>query len=142
MKPPNWLDELLGSVCEACVSDVKGRLSGFSCRWANPEDNSWGTWLLQIAPSVMEISGGRDDGATGFDFVDVDLLALPKCLEAVESFTYDPDYGEQAHLTLVGKKGKREVVVEVYFEPFEDAEPESVFDVNEGGWREKRNDTD
>ena len=53
-----------------------------------------GTWLLQIAPSVIEISGGKDDGSTGFDFVDVDLLALPKCLDEVESFDYDPDYGE------------------------------------------------
>jgi hypothetical protein len=142
MKPPDWLDDLLGSVCEACVSDVKGRLSGFSCRWAKPEDNSWGLWLIQIAPAVIEFAGGKDDGATGFDFVDVDLLALPKCLEEIESFTYDPDYGERPHLTLVGKRGQHEIVVEVYFAPFEDAEPESVFDVNGGSWREKRNDAD
>src|SRR5438876_8367336 len=142
MHPPKWLEELLSSVCSACVSDVNGRMSGFSYRWAKPGDNQWGTWLLEIAPSVLEIAGGKDDGATGFDFVDVDLLALPKCLEEVESFTYDPDYGERPHLTLVGKKGKREIVVEVYFEPFEDAGPESVFDVNDGSWREKRSDTD
>ena len=93
MKLPNWLGELLGSLSEACVNDVKGRMSGFSYRWSRPEDNGWGTWLLQIAPSVIEISGGREDGATGFDFVDVDLLALPKCLDQVESFSYDPDCG-------------------------------------------------
>src|ERR1700739_4074318 len=105
MTPPEWLEKLVGAVCEACVSDVKGRMSGFSYRWAEPENNSWGTWLLEIAPSVIEIAGGKDDGATGFDFVDVDLLALPKCLEEVESFDYDPDYGEDPHLTLAGKKG-------------------------------------
>src|SRR6516225_9758749 len=140
MKSPKWLDDLLRSVCNACVSDVNGRMSGFSCRWAKPEHNSWGTWLVMIAPSVIEIAGGKDDGSTGFDFVDVDLLALPQCLEEVESFAYNPDYGERPHLTLVGKKGKREIVVEVFFEPFEDAEPESVFDVNAGSWRERRND--
>jgi hypothetical protein len=112
-------------------------MSGFSYRWAKPGDNQWGTWLLEIAPSVLEISGGKDDGATGFDFVDVDLLALPKCLEEVKSFSYDPDYGKQPHLILEGKKGKREVVVEIYFEPFEDDEPNTIFDVNFGGWREK-----
>jgi hypothetical protein len=138
MKPPEWLEELVGSVCEACVSDVKGRMSGFSYRWAQPDTNEWGTWLLEIAPSVIEIVGGKDDGETGFDFVDADLLELPACLEEVESFTHDPDYGEHPHLTLVGKKGEHEVVIQIFFEPFEDAEPDTVFDANLGGWRDKR----
>jgi hypothetical protein len=38
----------------------------------------------------------------------------------------------------VGKKGKREVVVSIYFEPFDEDEPETIFDVNSGGWRDKR----
>ena len=124
------------------MSDVKGRLSGFSCRWAKPDENSWGTWLLEVAPSVLEIAGGKDDGATGFDFVDVDLLALPQCLDEVESFAYDPDYGEEPRLTLAGKKGRRDITVQVYFAPFADAEPDPVFDVNRGSWREKRADED
>jgi hypothetical protein len=137
-KRPKWLEDLIGSVCDACVSDVKGRMSGLSYRWSKPEDNSWGTWLVQIGPSVIEIVGGKDDGDTGFDFVDVDLLALPKCLDDVECFVYDPDYGGESHLTLAGKKGKREIVIEIYFEPFEDDEPQTIFDVNAGGWRGKR----
>jgi hypothetical protein len=142
MNTPDWLEELLGSVCETCVDAVKGRTSGFSCRWAKPEDNQWGTWLLQIAPSVVEISGGKDDGETVFDLVDVDLLALPKCLDEVESFTYDTGYGNEPHMTLEGKKEEREIVVEVYLTPFEDDEPGTVFDVNFGGWREKKDDAD
>jgi hypothetical protein len=94
--------------------------------------------LLQVAPSVIEISGGKDDGDTVFDFVDVDLLGVPKCFDEVESFSYDPDYGERPRLTLTGKKGKHEVVVEIYFEPFEDDEPQTVFDVNRGVWGAKR----
>ena len=140
MKLPKWLEEIIGSLCDACISDVKGRMSGFSYRCSRPEDNSWGTWLVMIAPSVIEISGGKDDGSTGFDFVDVDLLELPKCLDAIESFSYDPDFGREPHLTLVGKKGKREVVVEVYFEPFEDEEAHTIFDVNFGAWRNKQSD--
>jgi hypothetical protein len=142
MKSPRWLEELVDSVCEACISDVKGCMSGFSYRWSKPEDNSWGTWLVMIARSVVEIAGGKDDGSTGFDFVDVDLLTLPQCLDEVESFSYDPDSGREPHLTLVGKKGKREVVVEVYFEPFEDEEASTIFDVHFGGWRNKRADED
>jgi len=122
MNPPKWLERLVDSVCDACISDVKGRMTGFTYRWAKPDENHWGTWLLKIAPSVLEISGGKDDGTTGFDFVDVDLLALQACLDGVESFSFDPDYGQRPHLTLEGKKGKREVLVEIYFEPFDDDE--------------------
>ena len=140
MRSPKWLDDLLSSICAACVSDVKGRMSDFSCRWVKPENNSWGSWLLMIAPSVIEIAGGKDDGSTGFDFVDVDLLALPQCLDEVESFSYDPDYGSEPRLTLIGKKGRREIVIEVYFEPFEDEKASTIFDVNFGGWRHKQTD--
>ena len=142
MKSPKWLEKVIGCVGAARVNDVKGRMSGLSYRWSKPEDNSWGTWLVRIAPSVIEIAGGKDDGSTGFDFMDVDLLALPQCLDAVESFAYDPDYGREPRLMLVGKKGKREVVIEVYFEPFEDEEASTIFDVNFGGWRDKRTDED
>jgi hypothetical protein len=140
MKMPRRLEALLDAVCAACVSEVKGRMSGFSIRWAKPRDNHWGTWLLEIAPSVLEIAGGSDDGATGFDFLDVDLLALPNCLDDVASFRYDPDEGQNPHLLLEGTKGQREVVVEIYFEPFADEAPQTIFDVNVGGFRQKRLD--
>ncbi|HZZ78314.1 MAG TPA: hypothetical protein VFE62_07335 [Gemmataceae bacterium] len=142
MRTPKWLDEVINTVCYACISDVKGRMSGFSYRLSKPQDNSWGIWLLMIAPSVIEIAGGKNDGATGFDYVDVDLLAMPQCLDQVESFTYDPNFGDEPHLTLTGKKGKREIVIQIYFEPFDDDEPETIFDVNMGGWRDKRPDED
>jgi hypothetical protein len=142
MNPPPWLHKLFSAVCQACVCDVKGRMSGFSLRWSRPNQNQWGAWLLVLAPSVLEIVGGQEDGTTGFDFVDVDLMALPRCLDAVESFRYDPDYGENPHLTLEGKKGKRDIVIEIYFAPFADDEPDTVFDVNQGSWREKHRDTD
>ncbi|CAN5171858.1 hypothetical protein BH10PLA2_BH10PLA2_28750 [soil metagenome] len=138
MKTPKWVDELLGELCDACVSDVKGRMSGLSCRYARPSENALGDWLLLIAPSAMEIAGGQEDGSTGFDFVDVDLLALPGCLDEVESFAYDSDFGNDAHLTLLGKKGKRDVVVKIYFEPFGEDEPSTVFDANACTWREKK----
>ena len=140
MKTPKWVDQLLAALCDACVSDVNGRMSGLSCRYARPSENAWGDWLLQIAPSVIEIAGGQDDGSTGFDFVDVDLLALQSCLDAVESFAYDPDFGNEAHLTLIGRKGKHDVVIEIFVEPFRDDDPETIFDVNSGAWRTRRGD--
>jgi hypothetical protein len=140
MQLPWWLEDLLDAVCTACVCETKGRLSGFSYCWASPEQNCWEAWLLQIAPAVLEIAGGPEDGATGFDSVDADLLALPKCLDAVESFSYDSDYGAESRLLLVGKKRQHAVVVEVYFAPFADDQPSTVFDVHRGGWRDRRTD--
>jgi hypothetical protein len=137
MKPPRWISELFDDIFEACVSELKGRMSGFSYQWARPADNHWGDWLLRIAPSLVEMSGGKDDGAAAFDFVDVDLLSLPKCLDEVEFFAYYPDSGEEPHLTLIGRKGKRDVVVEIYFQPFPDEEPRAVFDFNSKSWRDK-----
>jgi hypothetical protein len=46
--------------------------------------------------------------------------------------------GNQAHLTLIGKKGKHDLVVEIYFEPFADNEPSTIFDANAGSWRAKK----
>jgi hypothetical protein len=143
MTPPDWLEALMHAVCRACVSEVRGRMSGFSFRWAEPDGNPLGTWLLQIAPAVVEVAGGREDGAVGYDGVDADLLALPGCLDAVESFAYDPGLGgEEPHLTLDGRLGGRQVTVEVYFEPFEGDEAQTIFDANLGGWREKEPERD
>jgi hypothetical protein len=41
MKPPRWISELVDDIFEACVSEVKGRMSGFSYQWARPADNHW-----------------------------------------------------------------------------------------------------
>jgi hypothetical protein len=72
----------------------------------------------------------------------VDLLALSACLHDVESFTCDPNGGDNPHLTLAGKKAGRDVVVQVYLVPFDDDEPSTVFDVNTGSWRDKPPDAE
>jgi hypothetical protein len=141
MKQPAWLGELAGLVIAACVSEVKDRLSGFSYRWSRP-GQLLGHWLRAVAPSLLEVAGGNHGGATGSAFVDVNLLALAACLDDVESFTYDPNGGDNPHLTLVGKRAGRDVVVEVYLVPFDDDGPSTVFDVNTGSWRDKPPDAE
>jgi hypothetical protein len=46
------------------------------------------------------------------------------------------------HLSLAGKRSEQEVVVQIFFEPFEDDDPQTIFDVNRGGWRDKGTDGD
>ena len=139
---PKWLTKQVDAICEACVCPVKGRVSGFDWRAYAPKDNEWGCWLAEIAPEQMElVRQGPDDGSLIFDPVDIDLQALPSLFTELESFLYDPGSpDEEAHLTLCGKIGKRNLVVLIFFQPFEDATVRTVIDVNNqgAGCREKR----
>ena len=137
-----WLKRLVGKVCEACVNEVKGRMSGFNFRWSAPDDNSWGCWLIGVAPEPLElVENGPNDGDGIFDPVDVDLLRLGQVLSQVESLTYEPgSQYDQPHIQMTGRYGKREVVVHVFFEPFDDVEAERVFDAVNKCWRLKKQD--
>lgn len=144
MKRPKWPDKLVEKVCEACVSCVKGRMSGFSYKLSPPDDNGWGVWLIEIAPELLElVERGPNDGDGIFDPVDVDLLELPSVLTDVESLAYNPGSpDEPPHILLTGRYKKREVVVRIFFQPFDDAEPERVFDAVNQCWRDRKSSDD
>jgi hypothetical protein len=139
MSMPKWLKPLVESVCDSCICDVKGRMTGFSIYWSKPSDNGWGVWLVDVAPAPVELVGGANDGETVFDPVDVDLLRLHDALDSTTVCAYHtatPD--ESAHFILEGTKGKREVAVRIWLEPLVDDEPDVVYDVCERCWRAKR----
>jgi len=140
MKRPKWSDRLVEKVCRACVSDVKGRMSGFSYKLSPPDHNGWGAWLLEVAPEALElVENGPHDGQGIFDPVDVDLLELPSVLTEVESLAYHPGSPhDEPHILLTGSYKKHEVVVRIFFRPFEDAEPERVFDAVNQCWRDRK----
>jgi hypothetical protein len=143
MAIPKWIKSQVDAICEACVIPVKGRMSGFEWRVFAPKENAWGSWLVEIAPEQLElVEQGPDDGAEIFDPVDIDLLALPQTFsEEVESFVYDPGSpDEEPHIIICGKVAKRDLVVVIFFQPFEDATAQTVVDFNNkgGGWRPKR----
>jgi len=144
MKRRKWSDKLVERVCLACVSDVKGRMSGFTYRLSPPDDNGWGVWLLEVAPELLElVERGPHDGDGIFDLVDIDLLELPRALTVVESFAYDPGSPDELpHIVLTGNYKKREVTVRVFFQPFDDTEAERVYDAVNNCWREKKGDDD
>ena len=95
----------------------------------------------KLPPEQMElVRQGPEDGSLIFDPVDIDLQALPHSFSELESFDYDPGSGNEGpHITLCGKVGKRDLVVLIFFEPFDDATVRSVIEVNDkgAGWREK-----
>jgi hypothetical protein len=114
-------------------------MTGFSIYWSKPSDNGWGVWLVDVAPASIELVGGANDGQTVFDPVDVDLLTLPGALDSTAVCAYHPATpDESAHFVLEGVKGKREVVIRIWLEPFEDDEPTVVYDVCGKCWRPRR----
>lgn len=144
MKNPKWLKNLVRKVCRCCLCSIKGRMSGFSFKYSTPDDNAWGTWLIEIAPEALElVENGPHDGQGIFDPVDVDLLELPSVLTEVESLAYHPGSPhDEPHILLTGSYKKHEVVVRIFFRPFEDAEPDRVFDAVNKCWRDKKSSDD
>jgi hypothetical protein len=137
---PRWLKTLIESVCDGCLCGGQGRMSGFYLRWAEPSNNDWETWLIDIAPTKVELVGGADDGEMVFDPVHVDLLALAQVLTRTSLFLFHSacSQGDRAHFVLGGRQGKRQLAIRIWLEPFEDEEPSLVYDVREKCWRPKR----
>jgi hypothetical protein len=95
--------------------------------------------LQRFVQQLRDTGGGQQpDASSEADL----LLALPTCLDEVESFSYDADCGLDLDLTLTGTKHHHEIVVEVHFAPFEDDEANNIFDANAGTWRDKTMDED
>jgi hypothetical protein len=142
MAIPKWIRTQVDAICEACVCSEKGRMSGFDWRAVAPNDNEFGCWLVEIAPEQMElVRQGPDDGSVIFDPVDIDLQDLPESFSELESYNYDPGSpDEEPHITICGKVGERDLVVLIFFRPFDDATVHTVFEVNDQGgrWRPKR----
>jgi hypothetical protein len=123
MAIPKWIRTQVDAICEACVSPGVGRMSGFEWRAYAPKDNELGCWLVAIAPEQMErVHQGPHDGSEIFDPVDIDLQALPESFSELEFFEYNPGSSdEEPHITICGKVGERELVVLIFFQPFDDA---------------------
>lgn len=139
MAMPKWLKVVIESVCHSCVGEDRERTTGFSLRWSKPSANSWGVWLVDLAPEPVELVGGADDGDEVFDLVDVDLLAMPHALDSAEVFAYQSaSPREPAHFLLAGIQAGRELTVRLWLEPFADDEPTLVYDVCARRWRPKR----
>jgi hypothetical protein len=124
---------------KTCIGDEKGRGTGFCFRLLH--DDLEDTWIIQIAPEPGELVGGKGDGESIFDPIDVDLLTLPACLDFVGAFSYDPGtphLQQGPNIRLVGDKEGQRIAIQINLFPFGDTEASWVFDTNQGEWREPR----
>lgn len=131
-RTPRWLAKLINGVLEACAC---GRVTGYDLYWTTPRENRTGQWHVELAPELVEVMGGPDDGASTYDPVSVDLLALQRCFTSLEACSYCGDHSpEGAALHVAGKVGRREVLVDVHLQPFEEAEASVATDDSGNYW--------
>ncbi len=124
---PDWADKLCDAI--AATIEFKGMADIEAFFWA-PDETSWGTNLLEVAPAVMEIvEAGPNDGEHVFGIVhNFDLLALQGNFEQVDALTFGFENDGQPTVTLEGKFEGNEVVVLIYFRPFKDEVADDVAD--------------
>jgi hypothetical protein len=116
---PDWADKLCDAIAATIEFNGVADIEAFF--WA-PDETSWGTNLLEVAPAVMEIvEAGPNDGEHVFGIVhNFDLLALKENFEEVDALTFGFENDGQPTVTLEGKFEGNEVVVLIYFRPFQD----------------------
>ena len=93
---------------------------------------------LLIAPDLVEMVGGPDDGAECFPSITVRLLELLELFDEVLGATWNTQHRE---LNVDGKIGGKDVSVTIQREPFEDVE-KARFVFEEGVLRAKDEDED
>jgi hypothetical protein len=118
------IEEIVGHIVN-CIETF----SQIEFRYSEPDDNSAGIVIIEIAPAVMEIDmPSEDDGEKVFGFInDIDLLAMQSALDEVLAFTLasDTEPGQYA-ISLEGRSDGQEVLVNLRLFPFEDARVSSA----------------
>ena len=117
---PGWAAELADGLADCIEFKSLGHLEA---RYSAPDETAWGIDLIELAPAPLEIvEAGPLDGERVYDIVhNFDLLAAQTSFDEVISLSFGFENDGRPCITLEGRLGGREIVVQVYFEPFADA---------------------
>ena len=124
---PEWASELY----ERIVGAFEGlMLAGPEGYYSPPDRNPIGVHVITVAPALAELrEPGPDDGETIYDAsFSVDLLAVQAALDDVEDVSLIIRDGDMQELSVGGKVGGHEVLVEIRLVPDEDAAPRTAIE--------------
>lgn len=119
-----WVDAFLDRLDEAVEWHSPGKLC---CRYVPDEDR------LLIAPAVLEMVGGADDGESVFPFFTLHVSHLIEVFDEFPEMMWNTMLNE---FSIEGKIDGEEAWVTISREPFDDEEPENIVDPR-GGIRKK-----
>lgn len=120
-----WIEKFLDQLDTAIEWQSPGTMS-----WRFHEDENW----LRLAPSLVELVGGADDGEAVYPFFSLHFLNLMGIFDELPEMSWD---GMNNEFSVEGKIDGDDAWITISREPFEDEEPEDVFD-SQGGIRKKK----
>jgi hypothetical protein len=119
-----WPEKVLDRLEQSLEWQSPGALS-----WRFHEDENW----LRLAPSVVELVGGADDGESVYPFFSLHLSHWIEIFDRRPEMIWNTMGNE---FSLEGKINDEDAWVTFSREPFDDEEPQDVLDPN-GGIRKK-----
>ena len=119
-----WVEKFLDQLDQALEWKSLGTIS-----WRFHKDENW----LRLAPSLVEMVGGADDGEPVYPFFFLHISPLIEVFDDLPEMAWDTMSNE---LSLEGKIDGEDAWINLSREPFEDEEPRDVFD-RKGGIRKK-----
>jgi hypothetical protein len=125
---PDWVTSFATEIAQF-IRDMER----FDLHWTPPEESDSGVDHIELAPSIVKMKvAGPQAGTPGtLVITHIDLLEVQKVFTQVDSFSFDNVYLPRQErgkfnlspsLQFSGEKDGRPVSVEVFFEPFDDAE--------------------
>lgn len=120
-----WVEKFLDKLGEAVELQSPGTIS-----WCFNEEENW----LRVAPSLVEIVGGADDGESVYPLYSLQMSILIESFDELPEMLWDTMNNE---LSVEGKIDGDEAWITFSKEPFDDDEPQDVIDPN-GGIRKKK----
>jgi hypothetical protein len=119
-----WVEKVLDQLEQSLEWQSPGALS-----WRFHEDEHW----LRLAPSVVELVGGADDGESVYPFFSLHLSYLIEIFDQLPEMIWNTMGNE---FSLEGKINGEDAWITFSRDPFDDEEPQDVLDPN-GGIRRK-----
>jgi hypothetical protein len=119
-----WVERVLDQLDQSLEWQSPGALS-----WRFHEDEHW----LRLAPSVVELVGGADDGESVYPFFSLHLSHLIEIFDRLPEMLWSTMGNE---FSLEGKINGEDAWITFSRDPFDDEEPQDVLDPN-GGIRRK-----
>jgi hypothetical protein len=120
-----WVEKVLDQLDQSLEWQSPGALS-----WRLHEDEHW----LRLAPSVVELVGGADDGEAVYSFFSLNVSHLIEIFDQLPEMLWNIMSDE---FSLEGKINGEDAWITFSRKPFDDEEPQDVLDPN-GGIRKKK----
>jgi hypothetical protein len=120
-----WVDKCLDKLNEALELWSPGTIS-----WRFHEDEN----CLRLAPSLVELVGGADDGEPVYPFYSLDVSHLIEIFDELPEMLWETMSNE---FSVEGKIAGDDAWIIFSREPFDDDEPQDVLDPK-GGIRKKK----